>query len=680
MKSFLKILIPAIATYLVVLTALAAPVSNLFRNIAPESDLTYESGTSTPAARWLLIYTQGASTTNLTAFNRLLVGGTATTSIFGNNSTSTYAGGINILGGSGGCFAFNGTCLPTASGITSLNGLTGATQTFSANGPLAIVSAGTVHTFNASSSPYVGTLTASSTIHASSLILDTALDISSYTNLAVTGGLIVLSNDTLSGSTTPTFSGLTSTSTLKAEGNTTLGGTLIVSGLTTMAGFISTASSSIAANFNIAGPLSASSTLSVTGATTLAGGLTLTCTSCITDTNVSDTLTASDLVAGSEVVADTEVVDTITLTNITQITNRAITDTTGTLTVARGGTNATSFTTSGNAVYYNGTSLLTAPLGTSITIPYATTTGISSSQGATFATVSGNVGIGTITPEGSLHIKGGDGDQTLTLEGGAGAGKWHWSVTAAKALNLAETGVANNRLLVAAGGKIGIGTSSPGTIFAISGATPRINIYDSVNTGTISIYDNSDGDLTIEKDNSAFIYRTLGVTRFKIANTGGVTMPGLSGGAAGDEDVCKNPTSSELTDANAASCIVSSILYKENIKQQNNALLTISALNPVIFTYKPELDHSLIKGVEHYGLIAEEVEKVDKRLIGYELDNKTPRTVRYEEMVSVVVQAIKELYADFQKLVAKVSGQDERIEKLEAKVKDLELRLKKAGI
>ena len=35
--------------------------------------------------------------------------------------------------------------------------------------------------------------------------------------------------------------------------------------------------------------------------------------------------------------------DDITLTNITQITNRAITDTTGTLTVARGGTGQTSF-------------------------------------------------------------------------------------------------------------------------------------------------------------------------------------------------------------------------------------------------------------------------------------------------------------------------------------------------
>ena len=90
--------------------------------------------------------------------------------------------------------------------------------------------------------------------------------------------------------------------------------------------------------------------LTSTSTAVLSGGLTLTCTSCITDTNVSDTLTASNLVAGSSVVANAEVDDDITLTNITQITNRAIADTSGTLTVARGGTGLTTFA-AGNLVY-----------------------------------------------------------------------------------------------------------------------------------------------------------------------------------------------------------------------------------------------------------------------------------------------------------------------------------------
>ena len=53
----------------------------------------------------------------------------------------------------------NGTWVPYAtssssSGITSLNGLTGATQTFANNGYLDIISAGTIHTFNSTTSPF----------------------------------------------------------------------------------------------------------------------------------------------------------------------------------------------------------------------------------------------------------------------------------------------------------------------------------------------------------------------------------------------------------------------------------------------------------------------------------------------------------------------------------------------
>ena len=48
--------------------------------------------------------------------------------------------------------------------------------------------------------------------------------------------------------------------------------------------------------------------------------------------------------------ADASVANDITLTNITQITNRAIADTSGTLTVARGGTNLTTFA-AGDVVY-----------------------------------------------------------------------------------------------------------------------------------------------------------------------------------------------------------------------------------------------------------------------------------------------------------------------------------------
>lgn len=61
------------------------------------------------------------------------------------------------------------------------------------------------------------------------------------------------------------------------------------------------------------------------------------------------------------------------------------------LPIANGGTNATSFTTSGNDVYWNGTSLATAPLTSAITIPYASSTGFSSSYASSTNAFFGNV-------------------------------------------------------------------------------------------------------------------------------------------------------------------------------------------------------------------------------------------------------------------------------------------------
>lgn len=70
----------------------------------------------------------------------------------------------------------------------------------------------------------------------------------------------------------------------------------------------------------------------------------------------------------------------VTLTNGTGLPIDA--GTINTLPINRGGTNATSFTTTGNAVYWDGTRLVTAPLASAVTTPYASTTVITASQSA----------------------------------------------------------------------------------------------------------------------------------------------------------------------------------------------------------------------------------------------------------------------------------------------------------
>lgn len=98
---------------------------------------------------------------------------------------------------------------------------------------------------------------------------------------------------------------------------------------------------------------------------------------------------------------------------------------------------------------------------------FAHRTGPGSWQGVLNATPSHRVGIGADAPRNPLAIRGetsGTFDELISLEDANGATKWHLNLhtdPAGKALNLAETGVADGRLYLQAGGKVGIGTTNP---------------------------------------------------------------------------------------------------------------------------------------------------------------------------------------------------------------------------
>jgi hypothetical protein len=72
--------------------------------------------------------------------------------------------------------------------------------------------------------------------------------------------------------------------------------------------------------------------------------------------------------------------------------------------------------------------------------------------------------------------------------------------------------------------------------------------------------------------------------------------------------------------------VVCSARFKEEIKPMDKASEAILSLTPVVFRYKRELDP---KGTAQFGLVAEEVEKVDPDLVGRDKEGKA-YTVRYE--------------------------------------------------
>jgi len=103
----------------------------------------------------------------------------------------------------------------------------------------------------------------------------------------------------------------------------------------------------------------------------------------------------------------------------------------------------------------------------------------------------------------------------------------------------------------------------------------------------------------------------------------------------------------------------SSARFKQNIKPMNKTSEVILVLQPVTFTYKKELDP---EGIPQFGLVAEQVEKVNPDLIVRDEQGK-PYTVRYEAVNAMLLN-------EFLKEHRTVQGQQKEIDALRAELKE----------
>src|SRR5438874_85761 len=117
--------------------------------------------------------------------------------------------------------------------------------------------------------------------------------------------------------------------------------------------------------------------------------------------------------------------------------------------------------------------------------------------------------------------------------------------------------------------------------------------------------------------------------------------------ANGYDALRSNTTSGKL------GTMVSSARFKEAIKPMNKASEAILALQPMTFRYKHELDPD---GVPQFGLIAEEVEKVDPELVGRDENGKV-NTVRYEAVNAMLLNEFLKEHRMMQDLKATVAQQ-----------------------
>ena len=115
----------------------------------------------------------------------------------------------------------------------------------------------------------------------------------------------------------------------------------------------------------------------------------------------------------------------------------------------------------------------------------------------------------------------------------------------------------------------------------------------------------------------------------------------------------------------------SSARFKDEIQPMDKVSETILALKPVTFRYKKEIDS---KRIPQFGLVAEEVEKVNPNLVARGRDGK-PYTVRYDAVNAMLLNeflkehaTVQELKREIAALNASLKEQAAQIQKVTAKV------------
>src|SRR4029453_17541917 len=119
---------------------------------------------------------------------------------------------------------------------------------------------------------------------------------------------------------------------------------------------------------------------------------------------------------------------------------------------------------------------------------------------------------------------------------------------------------------------------------------------------------------------------------------------------------------------------VSSERFKENVKPMDKASEAVLALKPVTFRYKHDLDPA---GIPQFGLVAEDVEKVNPDLVARDAQGK-PYTVRYEAVNAMLLNeflkehhTVQEQEATIAQLKSVVAKQEAATERQQTQIEAL---------
>ena len=311
----------------------------------------------------------------------------------------------------------------------------------------------------------------------------------------------------------------------------------------------------------------------------------------------------------------------------------------------------------------------------------------------------GRVGIGTTAPDRPLTIVGeGVTNEWISLKNNAGATKWHLT-NHAGGLNFTETGVASARLFLKQGGKVGIGTESPDkplTIVGEGSTNEWISLKNSAGTTKWSI-NNRNGGLNFAETGiaDARLYLKAGgkvgigtefpASQLHIKGSGKQTLSIESTGTLweiycqhgvhhGDGatygDLRFSPHSNTsyfgIAAHNLGDYRSSDVRLKKNITPLESVLDRTMRLRPVRYHLKSQDDSD----AQTIGFIAQEVDRIFPELV-YRSDEEEHLALFYSGFGPVAIGAIRELKL---RMDAELEARDERIALLEQELQALKQR------
>jgi hypothetical protein len=206
------------------------------------------------------------------------------------------------------------------------------------------------------------------------------------------------------------------------------------------------------------------------------------------------------------------------------------------------------------------------------------------------------------------------------------------------------------------------------------------NFTGTANTanGTFALYYNLEGGNNTAIGDTALANNTTGSQNTALGQGAGFNQTTGSGnvyigvvpGVAGESNACYiasifGQTSASgipvlINSSNKLGTMTSSKRFKKDIKPMDKASEVLLALEPVTFHYKKEIDAA---GTSQFGLVAEDVEKVNPELVVRDKEGK-PYSVRYDAVNAMLLNEFLKAHQKMEEQGATIAKQQKQIEAL----------------